>query len=197
MPTHCCVWLHGMHAACDPTRNDVLDGASSACRNSYERRTCTERLSGRISLSIAVVWLVGCAVVPATPLVRPSPDAQGEVVVFREWAFVAGGLELTVGAGQDAFASLANSEKVHALFPVGRHEIFVRMKGAEPTRVEIDVRKGERICLKTIASSSTYAKVIVPVALMASGYHFHLDAVPCPSQSELDKYKGVSVSYQD
>jgi hypothetical protein len=34
-----------------------------------------------------------------------------------------------------------------ALFPVERHEIFVRMQGAAPARAGMDVWKGERTCL--------------------------------------------------
>lgn len=149
-----------------------------------------------LSLLAVAGALVGCASTPVSPLASPSVDTRGEVVVFREWAFAAGGVSLMVGAGDDTFASLKNSEKVRAWFPEGSHVIFVRAGRAEPTRVRIDVRRGGKVCLRTSSSPSTYAKVVVPIALMVSGYHFYLDEVPCPADERLAQYKDASVAYR-
>jgi hypothetical protein len=79
---------------------------------------------------------------------------------------------------------------------VGRQEFFVQARSAEPTTLLVNVQTTSPVCLRTRASSSTYAKAIVPIALMATGYHFHLDEVPCPSKEELAKYKDVAVTYR-
>jgi len=145
---------------------------------------------------IAAVALAGCASGPVSPLSRPSPESQGEVIVFRESAFVAGGVALKVGSGASPFANLENSEKVRAMFPAGEHEIFVQARSADPTKVRITVEKSAPVCLRTSANPNTYAKVVIPVTLISTGYHFYLDQVPCPPPDELAKYKDVPVTYQ-
>lgn len=144
----------------------------------------------------AALLLAGCASTPVSPLPRAAPDAQGEVVVFRESAFAAGGVDLTVGVGSVAYANIGNTEKVRALLPPGDHEIFVRARSSDPTKVRISLQKGAVVCLRTSSNPNTLAKVLVPVVLIATGYHFFLDEVPCPSADQLVKYKDVSVSYQ-
>jgi len=145
---------------------------------------------------IAILALGACASAPLSPLSRPSPDAQGEVIVFRESAFVAGAVSLTVGSGADAFASIGNSEKVRAMFPTGERDIYVQARSAKPTRLRVVVNKNMPVCLRTSSSPSAYAKVIVPIVFMATGYHFYLDEVPCPPAEELAKYKDVPVAYR-
>jgi hypothetical protein len=140
--------------------------------------------------------VAACASAPIMPLPRPAPDAKGEVIVYRESAFAAGGVNLSVGSGNVAFASIANSEKVRATLSIGEHEIFVQARNAEPTRVRVTIRKEGLVCLRTSSSPSTYAKVAIPVTLILTGYHFYLDEVPCPQTAELSKYKDVLVSYQ-
>jgi len=153
---------------------------------------CTQRTT----TAVIAFLLAACTTAPVVPLPRPSPEAKGEVVVYREAAFAAGGVALSIGSGSSAFALLANSEKVRAAFPVGKHEIYVQAGSAEPTKVRVTVQKGSVSCLRTSSSPSTYAKVVVPIVLIATGYHFYLDEVPCPPEGELSKYKDVPVSYQ-
>jgi hypothetical protein len=155
----------------------------------------------RTSLTFAFTFasaclLTGCASAPVLPLDRPSADAQGEVIVFRERAFAAGGVGLAVGANNAAFAHIANDEKVRVLLTVGSHEIFVQARSAEPTRLSVNVQKAAPICLRASASPGTYAKVVIPISLIATGYHFYLDEVPCPSAGELARYKDVPVTYK-
>lgn len=150
----------------------------------------------RAVIVVAAILISACASAPVVPLPRPAADAQGEVIIFRESAFVAGGFAVSVGSGSRAFATLSNSEKVRAAFPTGEHEIYVQARSAEPTRVRVTVRKGATVCLRTSSSPSTYLKVVVPIALMVTGYHFYLDELPCPPAEELSKYKDAPVSYQ-
>lgn len=146
-------------------------------------------------LIIAFASLAGCASYPFTAIPMPSPTAQAEVVVFRESSFIAGGVSLTVGTGSSAFANISNSEYVSVNLPTGEQDIFVQARIANPTRVRLTLQPASRVCLRTIASPSTLAKVLVPVILMTTGYHFYLDEVPCPSAEELAKYKQVTVIY--
>lgn len=148
------------------------------------------------ALVISLLLLAGCASNPIFPLAKPSQSQQAEVIVFRESAFAAGGVTLTVGANGKAFANLSNSDKVRALLPAGDHEIFVQARSAEPTRVTISLTTGSLVCLRTSSSPSTYAKVIIPITLIATGYHFYLDQVPCPPDAELAKFTNVAVTYQ-
>ncbi len=144
----------------------------------------------------ATLLLTSCASTPIVPLSKPAADTQGEVIVFREYAFAAGGMGLKVGAFDNVFAMLDNDEKVRASFPAGSHEFFVQARNAEATRLRIEVRKGTTVCLRASASSDTYLKAAVPVSLMLTGYHFYLSQVPCPPPEELAKYKDVEVRYR-
>lgn len=146
-------------------------------------------------LGIATSALIaGCASNPTFPLVRPSARQQAEITIFRESALIAGGVTLTVGVDGKAFANLANDEKVKALVPAGDREIYVQARSGDPTKVKVSLAAGSSICLRTSSSPDTVAKVIIPITLMITGYHFYLDEVPCPSA--LDKYSNVAVAYQ-
>jgi hypothetical protein len=146
-------------------------------------------------LVLGAAALAGCAGQPITALERPSASAKAEVVVFRESSFIAGGVSLTVGTGNAAFASLANDEYVSVELPTGERDVFVRARSAEPTRIRLRLQPASRVCLRTSASSNTIAKTLFPVALMTTGYEFQLDEVACPSTAELARYKPVQVTY--
>ncbi len=151
----------------------------------------------RVSIIVAAVSvLAGCASAPITPLARPSADLQGEVIIFREYAFAAGGVGVAVGTDKAAFAIISNDEKVRALLPVGSQELYVQARSAEPTKLHVNVQKASPVCLRTSANPNTYAKVVIPLTLIVTGYHFYLDKVPCPSSEELAKYKDVPVTYK-
>lgn len=147
------------------------------------------------TFTLISLLLAGCANQPITALARPAPDNHGEVVIYRESSFVAGGVPLAVGADSNAFALIENSEYVRAQLTPGKHEIFVRAHSADPTRVNIDISRDGRVCLKAISSKDTLAKTLIPVFLMTSGYHFDLETVPCPSDAALKEYKRVAVNY--
>lgn len=149
-----------------------------------------------LPILLLAATLVGCASAPVLPLSRPLPETSGEVLIYRESAFAAGGVGLAVGSSGNAFAVLGNAEKVRALLPAGEQEIFVRARSAEPSKQRVKVGAGTTVCLRTSSSPSTYAKVLAPISLIVTGYHFYLDEVPCPIESELVKYKNVLVTYQ-
>lgn len=148
-----------------------------------------------LCVAVLVTSLAGCASQPIVAIPKPPPSARAEVVVFRESSLIAGGVSLAVGANGSAFAALSNSDYVVADMAPGEREIFVQARSAEPTRVQVKLQHGSRVCLRTSASPSTVAKVAVPIVLIATGYHFYLDEVPCPSAEELAKYKLIPVSY--
>jgi hypothetical protein len=144
---------------------------------------------------LGLLLLGGCSSQPIVAIPKPSETAQAEVVIFRESSFIAGGVSLAVGIGSTAFASLSNSDYVSVNLPSGEQEIFVQARKADPTKLKLRLQSGSRLCLRTSASPSTFAKVAVPIALIATGYHFYLDEVPCPSVEELSKYKQVPITY--
>jgi hypothetical protein len=145
--------------------------------------------------AFVVASLAGCASQPVVAIPKPSASARAEVLVYRESSFIAGGVSLAVGTSGTAFASLSNSDYVVAEMSPGEREIYVQARSAEPTRVQVKLQHGSRTCLRTSASPSTVAKVAIPITLIATGYHFYLDEVPCPSTEELSKYKLLPVSY--
>jgi|GEM_PF-1683416 len=144
---------------------------------------------------IAAALLAGCASQPVVPIAKPSPSARAELLIFRDASFIAGGVSLAVGTGASAFASLSNGDYVIAAFPPGDREVFVQARTAQPTRLQVKLQHGARVCLRTSASPSTLAKAAVPVALIATGYHFYLDEVPCPTTEGLAKYQLIPVTY--
>ena len=148
------------------------------------------------AIVLVSLMLDGCASAPILPLPRPAANTGGEVVVFRQHALAAGGVDLAVGADDKAFALLSNDEKTRALLPVGEHEIYVRARSAEPTKVRVMVKMGSTVCLRTSADPNTFIKALVPITLIATGYHFFLDEVPCPPQAELARYRDVLVTYE-
>lgn len=144
----------------------------------------------------ATIGAAGCASTPTQPLREPAADARALVLVFREPAFAAGGVSLSVGVDGKRFVNLDNGEKSVARISAGTHEILVQARSAEPTRLQITADKQQQICLRTSASPGTYAKAALPPVLMITGYHFYLDQVPCPDAAELSKYKDIPVAYQ-
>lgn len=51
----------------------------------------------------------------------------------------------------------------------------------------LNITQGAAVCLRTSSSPSTYANVLLPITLIATGYHFYLDPVSCPNAEELAK----------
>lgn len=143
----------------------------------------------------ALASLAGCSSLPIVAIPKPSPMAQAEVVVFRESSFIAGGVSLAVGTGNAAFAAISNSEYVSVNLSAGEQDLFVQARTADPTRVRLTLQPGSRVCLRTSSSPSTLAKVAIPITLIATGYHFFLDEVPCLSAEDFSKYKQVPVNY--
>lgn len=137
----------------------------------------------------------GCSTMPISRVAQSSPSSQAEVLVFRESSMIAGGIPLTVGADSAAFAALRNGEYVRVLLAAGDREVFVRARNAKPTKISIGLMQGSTTCFRASASPSTIAKVIVPGALLATGYHFFLEEMPCPGADELAKYRVVDVKY--
>jgi hypothetical protein len=148
-----------------------------------------------VLLSLAAL-VAGCSSVPVQPVKQPPQGARAQVVVFRENALAASLVPLSVGAGGKAFASLGNDEKVAVDLPPGAVEVFVQARSAEPTRVRLNLQKDATVCLRTSANPNAFAKALVPISLMATGYHFYLDEVTCPAAPELAKYKNIAVTYE-
>jgi hypothetical protein len=149
-----------------------------------------------VSLSITTLMTAGCSSLPIEQLSAPDAANRAEVVIYRVYAFNAGGVSLTVGTDGKAFASLNNSEYVAAFVSPGAHAFFVQARNADPTKVTIELKRGERACLKAEADPGNLGKVILPPLLMATGYGFTLAPAACPSDAELAKYKRVDVEYR-
>ena len=149
-----------------------------------------------ISFIFIAASLAACASNPTFPLSRPSSQQQAEVLIYRESSIIAAGVTLTVGVNGRAVANMSNNEKVRALLPAGAHEIYVQARSAAPTKINVKLEPGTSACFRAIASTSTLAKGLVPIVLMASGYEFNLGQVACPEKAYLDKYKEQPVSYQ-
>lgn len=152
--------------------------------------------TSRLAL-LLMPFLFGCtASLPTNPLPATDLNNRAEVLIFRVYAFNAGGVSLTVGMGNEAFVTLENSEYVIAEVAPGDADFFVQALSADPTKVRISSRAGARVCLKTEADPENLAKVLLPPLLMATGYRFTLADVACPNETELLKYKKVNATYR-
>jgi hypothetical protein len=140
--------------------------------------------------------LAGCVSPAVVPLPIPDPAASAEVLVFRAYAFNAGGVTLSVGIGGQVFARLDNTEYVVATVPAGSVSVFVQARSAEATVVNLELKPKARTCLLTEAAGSNLAKVLFPPLLMASGYRFSLSEVACPDAAELGTYQKIDVQYR-
>ena len=146
--------------------------------------------------SLVVLFATGCSSLPVVPLPTPDVANRAEVVIYRVYAFNAGGVSLTVGTGGQAFASLDNREYVAAFVPSGGRPFFVQARSADPTTLTLELKPGDRACLKTEADPGNLGKALLPPLLIASGYRFTLEQVPCPSEGEFAKYRRVNVEYR-
>ena len=140
--------------------------------------------------------LTACSSMPISRLKHTEPGNRAEVVIYRESSFNAGGVSLALGIDGEAFATLSNSDYAAVYIPPGTYSFFVRARSAEPTTLKLEIKASQRRCMKTAADSENMIKVLVPVAMMVSGYRFTLDEVPCPSNGELAKLSRVTVEYQ-
>jgi hypothetical protein len=149
-----------------------------------------------LPLSLVVLIAAGCSSLPVVPLSAPDVANRAEVLIYRVYAFNAGGVSLAVGTAGAAFASLKNTEYVLALVSPGSRTFFVQARSADPTTLTLELKPGERACLRTEADPRNLGKVLLPPLLIATGYRFTLEQVPCPSEDELAKYKRVNVEYR-
>jgi hypothetical protein len=139
--------------------------------------------------------LAGCA---SAPLVKPPlPDAsnRSEVIVLRDRALNAGGVGLTFGVDEQAYLTLSNGDYASVYVTPGLHRFFVQARSAEPTVLSVELKPGERRCLRTVADAANLGRAVVPLALMTMGYSFLLDEVKCPSAEQLSKRSRVDVEY--
>ena len=113
-------------------------------------------------LSIAVLVTAGCSSLPLSPLPSPDTSSRAEVLIYRAYAFNAGGVSLSVGIDGAAFAILGNSEYVTAWVAAGKHQVFVQARSADPTTLTVDARPRERVCLKTEADPATWERCCFP-----------------------------------
>lgn len=143
-----------------------------------------------------LVLTAACSSLPVLPLSAPAAANRAEVIIYRVYALNAGGVSLAVGTGTQAFAKLDNTEYVVALVPPGSHPFFVQARNAQPTMLALELKPGDRVCLKTEADLGNLGKMLLPPLLIASGYRFTLEQVPCPSEDEFAKYKQVNVEYR-
>ncbi len=144
----------------------------------YTTLTKIMRHLHNFTLGLLCALVAACASVPLKPLPSPEAGRTGVAAIFRESAFAAGGVGLTVGVNNAGFAMLDNAERVTARLTAGPKEIFAQARSAEPTRLKVTIKKGAVVCLRTSSTAYTLAKAVVPLALMVTGYHFYLDEVP-------------------
>ena len=154
-------------------------------------------IASRKSLALLTVWLASCASAPIVKPALPPESARAEVLVFRVSAFSAGGVALSVGVDAAVYAEIRNDEYVSVYVAPGNHAFFVQARSnGEPAAVSHDLKAGERRCLRTTADSMTnLARNVHPGNLMANGYGFALQEVPCPPADMLAKYGRVEVEY--
>jgi hypothetical protein len=144
---------------------------------------------------VFAVLLAGCASAPHVKPPLPEASNRSEVVILRDRALNAGGVGLTFGVDEQAYLTLSNGDYASVYVTPGTHRFFVQARSADPAVLSVDLKAGERRCLRTVADVANLGRAVVPLALMTMGYSFLLDEVKCPSNEELAKRPRVDVEY--
>lgn len=152
-------------------------------------------------LLILVVCITGCVHGPysVTRLKIPDESNRAEVVVFRGPAALnAGSVLAAFGTADEFYVMLRRREYASLFLPPQTYQFYVRDIGRAPSiAVTVNLKANDRRCLKVSASSANFAKALVPIILMATGYSFYLEEVNCPSHEELENYSRVDVEYEN
>ena len=151
----------------------------------------------RRCLLVVGVLLAGCT--PATVVLLPPTDAsdRAEIVVFREPAVGARGMQMVFGADGSDYVVLDDGEYARIYVQPSHYDFFVRSAQKDiPSRLALPVERQVTKCLRAYANPDNTLKALFPPAYYA-GSTFLLEEVQCPATGDLERsYSFVPVDYQ-
>lgn len=148
-------------------------------------------MSKKIPLILVLLILTGCQSMQiTTPNIESSSTSS--ILIFREPAFNGGGGSLYFGENGKTYASLNNSEYAELKVSSGTHNFFVTARGAQDFNFSVTLKPNEKICVKSYADPTNYAKVFVPILMNLTSL-FKAEVVACPNLEELKYYSKSSI----
>ncbi len=134
------------------------------------------------------VFFTGCASVSTHPIKLTEGVPQADLLVFREPAFLAGGMGLYFGESDKYFFVLDNSQYYRIKINSGRHIFQAKAHASPAFDLEVDAKAESTICIKGKANPTVAGAVLIPfLGNMVSS--FMLEQVDCPNDDALKAYK--------
>jgi len=150
----------------------------------------------KICAAVGVILVLsGCAPAKLVPMSRPLETNQSTLVVYRESAFNAGGIDAVFGAAQQDWVALDTKSYAVLQIAPAPHEFFVRSTQADqPFVFKATVAQAETKCLRVFPNPGNVAKALLPVSYLA-GNTFFLEETACPSAQTLAGFGKKTVTY--
>ena len=142
-------------------------------------------LSKSISV-LALAVLAGCTPAKLTQPQLTSDTPETEVIVYRDGAFNAGGVQMIFGEEETDYITLRNDEWKAMQLDSGETRLFVRSNQADkPFYLETDLAPEARMCFRAYPNPSNYGKALLLNLAYFLGNTFLLEEVECPEDSVL------------
>jgi hypothetical protein len=150
----------------------------------------------KICAAVGVMLVLsGCAPAKLVPMSRPQETNQSTLVVYRESAFNAGGIDAVFGSGKQDWVALGTKSYAVLQIAPAPHEFFVRSTQADqPFVFKAALARAETKCLRVFPNSGNIAKALLPISYLA-GNTFFLEETACPTPEALAGFGKKDVTY--
>jgi hypothetical protein len=128
---------------------------------------------------IPLLALSGCASVATDAVLTHEGSPQGELLVYRESAFLAGGVGLYVGESDKYFFVLDNSEYAKVKIDAGEYVFQAKAHASPASELRVTVKPDQLTCLKGKPNSAVAAAMMIPIVGNTVS-SFVLEQVECP-----------------
>ena len=150
----------------------------------------------------SMIFMFGCTPMQITPLEVTDTNNRSEVIIHRESAFTAGGVNMIFGANSNDYVKLGNGRYASMYLRPGNHELFVRSdQGDKPYLLNIDLPANETTCLRAFIDSSSVGVAVLggPIGFLATrgSSTFNIEKIECLSKEKLSELKAVNVTYAE
>lgn len=165
-------------------------------------RECLSRRMYRLcTTAMVVTTIAGCYGPPLVPSPPSTAANRTEVVFVRPEAANAAMLPIAIGFDKGTLVVLRNAEYALVALPASRYKFFVQVQTTplhglppETTHLELQIAPAERTCIMALADPQNALRAAVPGLYIVMGPRFSLQTAPCPSPSDLARYRQVTVS---
>lgn len=137
-------------------------------------------------LAVVFIPIVLTACVSLSPNVQLSHDGapQGELLVFREKAFLASGVGLYFGESDKYYFVLDNGGYSRVKIDAGEHVFQAKAHASPAFELRVNVQEGKLTCLKGKVNSIGWGVIMFPIIGNLVNT-FVLEQVECPTQESL------------